>query len=367
MHICTVVGARPQFVKAAVVSRALREHGGLSCRESVIHTGQHFDSNMSEVFFRELDIPHPAHCLGIGGGTHGQNTGRMIEAIEAILQKQRPDWVLVYGDTDSTLAGTLAAVKLHLRVAHVEAGLRSFNRAMPEEINRILTDHASEVLFTPTDTATKNLAREGIAGGVVRQVGDVMFDAALYYGKRAEERSSVLQRLGISCVEYCLATLHRAENTDDEDRLRKILDGFARTNRTIVWPVHPRARRRIAEFGLVLPENVHAIDPVGYLDITMLQRHALLVATDSGGMQKEAYFNGVRCVTLREETEWVELIELGVNELVGCDPTRIAAGFASAISGSFERPSSSGPFGSGNAAQLVASYLLSSNASPRVL
>lgn len=323
--VCTIIGARPQFIKAAVVSRAFREQRP-DVREVLIHTGQHYDANMSEVFFEELDIPRPDYNLGIGGGTHGRNTGRMIEGIEAVLLEEQPDWVLVYGDTDSTLAGALAAVKLHVPVAHVEAGLRSFNRRMPEEINRVLTDHAANLLFTPTETATRNLADEGIRGEKVQQVGDVMYDAALYYAERAEQRSLILERLGLRAKEYILATVHRAENTDDPERIRNILEGFAGAPHPVVWPLHPRTRQRLEAFGLALPETVRVIDPVGYLDMVMLERHAALIATDSGGVQKEAYFYSTPCLTLREETEWVGLIETGANRLVGTDPAAIRQG-----------------------------------------
>lgn len=322
MKIATIIGARPQFIKAAVVSRAFRELR-TDVREVLIHTGQHFDANMSDVFFDELDIPRPNHHLGIGGGTHGQNTGRMIEAIEAVLITEKPDWVLVYGDTDSTLAGALAAAKLHIPVAHVEAGLRSFNRRMPEEINRVLTDHISSLLFTPTDTATRNLANEGITGERVQQVGDVMYDAAIYYGKRAEQRSSILVDLRLTPKGYILATIHRAENTDDPHRLGEILNGLASAELPVVWPLHPRTKNRLNKFGLRLPANFRAIDPVGYLDMVMLEKHAYLIATDSGGVQKEAYFYQVPCITLRDETEWVETVESGWNKLVGIKQNQI--------------------------------------------
>ena len=318
MKIVTIVGARPQFIKAAVVSRAFRAQAS-GMREVLVHTGQHYDANMSDVFFAELDIPRPDYHLGIGGGTHGQNTGRMIEAIEDVLLQEQPDWLLVYGDTDSTLAGALAAVKLHIPVAHVEAGLRSFNRRMPEEINRVLTDHAADLLFTPTDTATRNLAQEGITGEKVQQVGDVMYDAALYYGAKAEQQSRILDTLGLESKRYILATVHRQENTDDRERLRHILAGFAESPQPVVWPLHPRTRNRLADFGWTVPDCVRAIDPVGYLDMVMLEKHAALIATDSGGVQKEAYFHRVPCITLREETEWVELVAMGCNRLV--DPT----------------------------------------------
>lgn len=312
MKIITIIGARPQFIKAAMCSRVFAEHG---ITELIVHTGQHFDANMSEVFFDELSIPKPAYNLGIGGGSHGQNTGRMIEAIEQVLVSVKPDWVLVYGDTDSTLAGTLAAVKLHIRVAHVEAGLRSFNRKMPEEINRILTDHAADLLFAPTQTAVHHLASEGIVDDRVNLVGDIMFDAALHFGNLADSKSKVLAALRLQPRSYTLATIHRAENTDDPIRLDAILRGFEEFAHNIILPLHPRTRYRINEFGLKLSSNVKVIDPVGYIDMVMLEKNAALIATDSGGVQKEAYFHSVPCVTLRDETEWVELVETGWNHL----------------------------------------------------
>lgn len=355
MKITTVIGARPQFIKAAVVSRAFREHHP-EVREMLIHTGQHYDQNMSEVFFDELDIPRPNYNLGIGGGTHGQNTGRMIEQIEKVLLAERPDWVLVYGDTDSTLAGTLAAVKLHIPVAHVEAGLRSFNRRMPEEINRMLTDHAATLLFTPTDTATHNLTNEGIGGSAVQQVGDVMFDAARYYSTAAERTSRVLDQLGLSSRGYLLATIHRAENTDDPARMADILDGLATSPKPVVWPIHPRTRRRLLEYGLGLPKVIRPIDPVGYLDMVMLEKHATAIATDSGGVQKEAFFHQVPCLTLRNETEWIELVEAGVNRLVGSDANHIAAGIAACTQEAAPQFLEC-MYGNGNAAQKIVDRL----------
>jgi UDP-GlcNAc3NAcA epimerase len=310
-----VVGARPQFIKAAVVSRALSERCP-DVHEVLVHTGQHYDANMSDVFFDELEIPRPDYNLGIGGGTHGQNTGRMIAGIEEVLLKETPDWVLVYGDTDSTLAGALAAVKLHLPIAHVEAGLRSFDRRMPEEVNRVLTDHVSDLLCTPTDAATRNLANEGIAGPQVVQTGDVMYDAARYYAAKAAAQSTVLERLQLTPGNYVLTTVHRAANTDDPERLRRILEGLARSPLVVVWPLHPRARQQLVSHGLRIPPSVMAIEPVGYLDMTMLEANACLIATDSGGVQKEAYFHRVPCLTLRSETEWVELVSTGWNVLV---------------------------------------------------
>jgi UDP-GlcNAc3NAcA epimerase len=327
MHVVTIVGARPQFVKAAVVSRAFAS-AGTGIRERIVHTGQHFDDNMSDIFFREMGIPHPAVSLGVGGGPHGQMTGRMLEAIERVLLEDRPDWVLVYGDTNSTLAGALAAAKLHVPVAHVEAGLRSFNRRMPEEVNRVLTDHVSNLLLAPTAVAVTNLGNEGIRGEKVVNVGDVMLDAMMHYRAIADAQSSVLSRLGLSDRGYVLATVHRAENTDDPARMGGILAGLAALSEIapVVLPIHPRTRKLLAGDGRLaaMPASITVIDPVGYLDMVMLESRAGLIATDSGGVQKEAFFCGVPCLTLRDETEWLELVECGANVLVGSDAARIA-------------------------------------------
>jgi len=317
LKIVSVVGARPQFIKAAAVSRVLRSTEGVN--EILVHTGQHYNANMSDVFFEELEIPRPDYNLGIGSGTHGAQTGKMLEAIEKVLMEEKPDWVLVYGDTNSTLAGALAAVKLHIPVAHVEAGLRSFNRRMPEEINRVLTDHASDLLFAPTKTAVENLRHEGIPEERIKLVGDVMYDAALYYAKKAERQSQILNKLGLNPKEYILATVHRAENTDDPVRLRVIFDAFCEIAREIkvVLPLHPRTREALIKSGMYdkVASCICLTEPVGYLDMVMLEKNARLIATDSGGVQKEAFFYRVPCVTLREETEWVELVELGWNFL----------------------------------------------------
>lgn len=353
--IVTVIGARPQFIKAAVVSRAFSEHS--DCEEVTIHTGQHYDKNMSDVFFDEMKIPKPHYNLGIGGGSHGQNTGRMIEAIESALLNEKPDCVLVYGDTDTTLAGALAAVKLHIPVAHVEAGLRSFNRQMPEEINRVLTDHASDILFVPTEAAQRNLLKEGVSGENVRIVGDVMLDAARFYSDMADQKSNILGSLSLVPGEYVLATLHRAENTNSKDRMKNILSGFSGCNDRIVLPVHPRTQKTIEEFGLVLPANVMAIEPVGYLDMVALEKGARLITTDSGGVQKEAYFHGVPCVTLRDETEWVELIEVGANILVGADSEKIKTVMTKDVS--FLSAKETGLYGDGAAGRRIVEFLTS--------
>jgi UDP-GlcNAc3NAcA epimerase len=314
MKIATIVGARPQFIKAATISRVIVTNGGV--HEVLIHTGQHFDANMSDIFFAELDIRQPDYHLGIGGGSHGQNTGRMIEAIESVLIREQPDWVIVYGDTDSTLAGALAAVKLHIPIAHVEAGLRSFNRQMPEEINRVLTDHSSTLLFAPTKKALNNLVSEGITGGKVKQVGDVMFDASIYYKQRAKRPDSA----SIEGNEpFVLCTVHRPENTDDPLRLAGIVGiiNEISTQFPVVFPLHPRTKIAIASVpGVVFKSAVRVIEPLGFLEMTWLIGRCTLVLTDSGGLQKEAYFHQKPCVTLRNETEWTELVEAGYNYLL---------------------------------------------------
>ncbi|MEB3221005.1 MAG: UDP-N-acetylglucosamine 2-epimerase (non-hydrolyzing) [Candidatus Sericytochromatia bacterium] len=357
MKLLTVVGARPQFIKAAVVSRALARLEA-SVREVLVHTGQHYDPNMSEVFFTELDLAAPDHHLGVGGGTHGQNTGRMLERLEAVMLAERPDRVLVYGDTDSTIAGALAAAKLHIPVAHVEAGLRSYNRRMPEEQNRVLTDHLADQLFAPTRVAVENLAKEGIAGPGVRLVGDVMYDGALHYAAKAERESTILADHGLEAGGYVLATLHRQENADDARRLRELVEALGRSPLPVVWPLHPRTRQRLAAFGLALPPTVRSLEPVGYLDMVRLEQHAAVIVTDSGGVQKEAYFHGVPCITLRPETEWVELVACGANELLTDDladrlPARIAARAGERVGQDGHRP-----YGDGTAGEQIARAML---------
>ncbi len=317
MKIVTIVGARPQFIKAAVLSRELRKEQ----TEILVHTGQHYDSNMSDIFFAELGIPAPDYNLGIGSGPHGKQTGEMLAAIEEVLLKAIPDWVIVYGDTNSTLAGALAAVKLHIKVAHVEAGLRSFNRAMPEEINRVMTDHASDLLLCPTKTAEENLAKEGITKGV-HLVGDVMYDA-LMWAAAQEKGPSILDTLDLEPGKYLLATVHRAENTDDPNRLKGILAAFEQVQETLVWPVHPRTRQKLQELQWKPAGHVKMIEPLGYLDIAQLEKHARIILTDSGGIQKEACWLGVPCITLRDETEWVETVQSGWNVLVGAETRQI--------------------------------------------
>lgn len=356
--VVSVVGARPQFIKAAVVSRALR--AGEQVREVLIHTGQHYDDNMSRVFFEELEMPEPDYNLGVGSASHGAQTGRMLGAIEQVLLKERPDWVLVYGDTNSTLAGALAAVKLHIPVAHVEAGLRSFNRRMPEEINRVLTDHASDLLFAPTATAVTNLKREGLPDNRIRLVGDVMYDAALFYGAKAERQGRILERLGLSPKAYVLATVHRAENTDNPQRLRAIFEGLDRVARSVpvVVPLHPRTRDALTRQSLTdgSLSALTLIDPVGYLDMLLLEKHALVIATDSGGVQREAFFFRVPCVTLRRETEWAELVELGWNRILDeLRGDRVEVAILQAVG---REGAEAAPYGDGTAARKIAQNLL---------
>lgn len=367
MKIITVIGARPQFIKAAAVSRAIAEHNAvnndprLAIQEIIVHTGQHFDANMSDIFFNEMQIPHPHYQLDINSVGHGAMTGRMLEKIEGILLEEQPDWVLVYGDTNSTLAGALAAKKLHIKVAHVEAGLRSFNMRMPEEINRILTDRISDILFCPTDTAMANLDREGFGHLTSRIVksGDVMQDAALYYRETAAERSTIVSRLGLEGKDFVLCTIHRAENTDDPQRLASIVAALNEIaeDMPVVLPLHPRTTQRIVEQRLML--GFEPIEPVGYFDMISLLSACRIVMTDSGGVQKEAYFFGHPCVTLRDETEWTELVQHGFNILAGSDRDRILSGFQRML---VQRPDFAiDLYGSGQASPAIVRELLVQN------
>lgn len=353
LKILDIVGARPQFIKLAPVLKAIERHNcegpSTPIEEVLIHTGQHYDYQMSQVFFDELGIKAPDYHLGVGSGSHGHQTGEMLKRIEEVLLQGKPDWVVVYGDTNTTLAGALAAAKLHIPVAHIEAGLRSFNRRMPEEVNRVLTDHVSDLLFCPTEAAVANLRREGFTnilnsghllpldyaprtmdnGPVVANTGDVMYDAVLLYSELAQQKTDILPRLGLAPGGYALATVHRAENTDDPERLHAIFTGLANIARgglPVIVPLHPRTRRSLS-FAPSTPypsnSRLRLIDPVSYLDMLILEKNAKVILTDSGGVQKEAFFFQVPCVTLREETEWVETVEAGWNTLVGCDPNRI--------------------------------------------
>ena len=345
MRFVSIVGARPQFIKVAVVSRLLREHH----EECLVHTGQHYDYGMSDRFFEELMIPTPDYHLDCGSGTHGAQTARMLTAIEQVLLHEQCDWVIVYGDTNSTLAGALAAAKLHLPVAHVEAGLRSFNRTMPEEINRVVTDHLSSRLFCPTETARMQLQREGITHDVA-VVGDVMYDALLLFSQQLERRSRLLlHSLGITPQMYILATVHRASNTDDPAIMSSIATALNALEMPVIFPVHPRTRACLERYQLKWGKHVQIIEPVGYLDMLALERSAFRILTDSGGVQKEAYLQGVPCVTLREETEWVETVQTGWNILAGTHWQSIL----DAVAAPKPQPPKYNPFGEGDAAQRI--------------
>lgn len=361
MLVATIVGARPQFVKMAPVSRALRRNH----REIVIHTGQHYDDNLSRIFFEHLELPAVDHNLGVGSGPAGWQSGQMLQGIEEVLLACRPDAVLVYGDTNSTLAGALAGAKLHIPVAHVEAGLRSFSRRMPEEVNRIVADHLATLLFCPTRTAVKHLRREGIRRNVF-WVGDVMLDAVLGFADAAERRSRILPGLGLQPGSYVVATVHRAENTDDPERLRGIVDGLLSLDRTTVFPVHPRTRRALEAGGFLRrldrQAQVRMCDPLGYLDMLVLVNKAYCVLTDSGGVQKEAFFLRVPCITLRDETEWPETVQLGANVVAGTRPADILAAFRSVprlrAGAARRRPwLPRQPFGDGHAAEKIVAVM----------
>ena len=356
IKIVTIVGARPQFIKASAVSAAIARAGTLS--ELIVHTGQHYDASMSDVFFEELGIPKPAFNLGVGSGSHGSQTGDMLKAIEAVLVSERPDAVLVYGDTNSTLAGALAAVKLHVPVAHVEAGLRSFNTKMPEEINRVLTDRVSTLLFCPTLAATEHLRREGIVNGV-RHVGDVMFDVALRTADQADERSRLRNDASMPDKGFVLATLHRAENTDDPKRLGGIIEALSVIGRQlpVVFPVHPRTRKAMSAAGITPGSALRLIDPVGFVDMVWLERHARLIVTDSGGVQKEAYFHRTPCVTVRTETEWTETVDAGWNCLADPDDAGAIRCAAEAMLAPTAPRSEIAEYGTGDAAQRIVAAL----------
>lgn len=319
MKVLTVIGARPQFIKAATVSNKIRTNGN---SEILVHTGQHYDNNMSDIFFEELGIPKPDYNLSIGSSSHGHQTGNMLIALEDIYLKEKPDMVLVYGDTNSTLAGALCASKLLIPVAHVEAGLRSFNKTMPEEQNRILTDHISDLLFTPTLTAVNNLKNENITKGV-HNTGDVMYDAINLFKERAKEISTIIEKLNLTNDSYILSTIHRAENTDNIKRLTSIISALSNSGKKIILPLHPRTKKFIEEYHLHVGDNIKIIDPVGYLDMISLQENAKKIVTDSGGVQKEAYFLKKPCITMRDETEWVETVQNGWNVIVGSDSNKI--------------------------------------------
>jgi UDP-GlcNAc3NAcA epimerase len=354
MKVLTVIGARPQFIKAAAISRIIKNDYRSSIDEIILHTGQHFDDNMSQVFFEELDIPKPKYNLEISGGQHGAMTGRMLEAIEKVLLEEKPDWVLIYGDTNSTLAGALAAAKLHIPVAHVEAGLRSFNMRMPEEVNRILADRVSSLLFCPTESAVNNLKSEGVTNGV-HNVGDVMYDVAMFYSDRTRQQSAILNNLSLTKSGFALATCHRAENTDDPQRLAGILSALVKLADSIpvVLPLHPRTSKLIVDYGLqYLLDSITVIAPLPFLDMIALEQSAKIILTDSGGVQKEAFFYAIPCVTMREETEWVETVELGWNKIVGSTTASIVSGVKDMMSKQNTKTKEK-PYGNGDSAKNI--------------
>jgi UDP-GlcNAc3NAcA epimerase len=357
VKVLTVLGARPQVIKASVVTHALARCGVLD--EIVLHTGQHFDANMSAIFYEEFGLTPPDYQLDINGGTHGAMTAKMLVQIEEVLLDEQPAAVLVYGDTNSTLAGALAAAKLRIPIAHVEAGLRSFNMDMPEEINRIVTDRISDWLYTPTALAEQHLLHEGIPRDKIIPVGDVMYDVARHYGAQIGPEGRVLARLGLSPNEYVLATIHRAESTDHPEVLRSIVDALRQTatRMPVVWPMHPRTRRALAGGGLDgALDGIHVIDPTGYLDMVQLEKFASVIATDSGGVQKEAFFHETPCVTIRTETEWVELVEAGWNRLASpSDAASIVDAVSCAIGSCGDRVR---PYGDGDAADRIVAHLI---------
>ena len=350
--LITILGARPQFVKAASLSRELNKYQGIE--EIIVHTGQHFDQNMSDVFFKEMQIPRAKYQLSISGLSHGAMTGKMMEEIEQICLEAKPDAIMVYGDTNSTLAGALVGSKLHIPVIHVEAGLRSFNMQMPEEVNRILTDRVSSLLLCPTETAVKNLTNEGYENFPIQIecTGDVMEDVANFYGASIEFEGELVECLGLKPENFVLLTCHRAENTNDSQRMSEIIEGIKLVSQElpIVWPVHPRMKSSISQYDL--PENVLTIDPLGYFDMIRMIKNCALVLTDSGGLQKEAYFFNKYCITMRDQTEWVELVEHGFNELVGADSARILAGYKRFTNKEFVR--SVELYGGGNSSKKIA-------------
>jgi len=362
LKITTIVGARPQFIKAASISRAITDHNNhadtIKIEEQILHTGQHYDHNMSQIFFDELEIPAPHINLEVSSGSHGTQTGRMLEKIEFEFLKNQPDIVLVYGDTNSTLAGALAATKLHIPIAHVEAGLRSYNKEMPEEINRILTDNISNILFCPTDTAVKNLSKENITKGVY-QIGDVMYDCCMFYKEKSKLiEFNFLKTLSVTKKNFQLATIHRAENTDDPEKLTNIFKALVKISSPeypTILPLHPRTRKLLQLANIIVSDAIHLVDPVSYLQMVALEVNARLILTDSGGVQKEAFIHKVPCITLRNETEWVETVDSGWNRLVGSDTKMILNGAKSALSA---LPKSWPSFyGDGNAAIIICDLL----------
>ncbi|MCL0067049.1 UDP-N-acetylglucosamine 2-epimerase (non-hydrolyzing) [Thermodesulfovibrionales bacterium] len=374
LKIASVVGARPQFIKIAPLCREFSKKDNV--KHIIIHTGQHYDYEMSKVFFDELGIPGPDYHLGVGSGTHGYQTGEMLKRSEEILVKEKPSQVIVYGDTNSTLAGALAAVKLHIPVAHIEAGLRSYNKEMPEEINRVLTDHISTILFCPTKTAVKNLEKEGLMNianngkliddfillpqplslPAVLNVGDIMYDAMLMSLKIAEKRATILETRNLSSKGYYLATVHRAENTDNKERLTSIVEALIEISKDkpVIWPIHPRTKKQLEKYSFKIQNSkFKIISPLSYFDMLILEKNAYRILTDSGGMQKEAYWFKVSCITLRDETEWVETVEAGWNTLAGYNPERIVQAALEARPG-VEKVS---PYGDGRAAERIVELL----------
>lgn len=352
MKILTILGARPQFIKAGSVSREIAKHKEI--KELIVHTGQHYDANMSDIFFDEMQIPKPDYFLGIGGKSHGAMTGQMIEKIEEVALKEKPDWIMVYGDTNSTLAGAIVASKLHIKLAHIEAGLRSFNMKMPEEVNRILTDRVSNILFCPTDTAIQNLKNEGYDNldCKILKSGDVMQDGAIFYKNLAVKPNIEIKN------DFILCTIHRAENTDDENRLRSIFEALNEIakEKQVILPLHPRTKKILENLKLNI-QNLTLIDPVGYLEMVWLIDNCSLVMTDSGGLQKEAYFFEKQCITLRDETEWVELVECGSNTLVGADKEKILEAHKNHSTFNIEN-SKLDFFGGGKASEFIIKELL---------
>lgn len=364
MKILTIIGARPQFIKASMLSKEIviynkTANSNNKIIEEIIHTGQHYDKNMSDIFFTQLKIPLPVRVLNAGGLSHGEMTGLMLVEIEKEIIERKPNLVLVYGDTNSTLAGAIAAAKIHVPIVHVEAGLRSFNKKMPEEINRIVTDHLSELLFCPTITSLKNLRDENITAGV-EMVGDIMYDAALFFGKKTLSQNHILHNLQLISKQFILTTIHRAENTNDSKRFKSIISALskiANNNQKVVLPLHPRTKQFIDKYNLnsIVENNKNLIitEPVSYLEMIFLERNAKLIVTDSGGIQKEAYFHSIPCVTLRDETEWLETVVNGWNQLVGADENKIVEAIKNAKCGKHIED-----YGKGDTANLILKHIL---------
>jgi UDP-GlcNAc3NAcA epimerase len=359
MKICTIIGARPQFVKAAVISAKIAEmKTDNAIEEVIIHTGQHYDPIMSDIFFTELKIPKEKYNLNVGSGAHGIQTGKMLEGIEAILLEEKPNFVLIYGDTNSTLAGALAAVKLHIPIAHVESGMRSFNRKMPEEINRIVADHTCTLNLCSTQTAVDNLNNEGLQRTAIL-TGDVMYDCALKFAHLAEKHSDPLSKFNLNSKEYILMTCHRAENSDNKKRMSQIIDAVnaLAEDKIVLYPIHPRTKKILKEFNLYFSDKVKIIEPVGYLEMLILEKNASLILTDSGGVQKEAFFFNVPCVTMRDETEWTETVDLGFNIITGADTTNIIDA-VSEFNNQGSLSIDSSPYGDGNSAEKILTAIL---------